>query len=144
MQTQGNDDIENDKKTLIAIVKEMSESTTGAQSTKHWAHDALWFDIPPFASKGIKPAVKMFDAVFKNFKSCKIAILTTEVIVSTGMGIVCTVQQVDIVFQNDSSKTLFVRQTDCFKKSGGAWKLVHQHASVPSGGEWDGKIITGQ
>ncbi len=33
-----------DKKILTAIVKEMAESMTGAQSTKHWAHDALWFD----------------------------------------------------------------------------------------------------
>ena len=28
---------------------------------KHWAKDALWFDIPPFASRGIPPAIKMFD-----------------------------------------------------------------------------------
>jgi ketosteroid isomerase-like protein len=142
MQTQHNDSIEKDKQTLIAMVKNMTESTTGAQSTKDWADDALWFDIPPFASKGITPAVKMFDTVFKNFKSCKIAILTTEVILSTGIGIVCTVQKVDIVFQNDSSKSLFVRETDCFQKWEGTWELVHQHASVPSGGEWDGKIIT--
>jgi hypothetical protein len=24
----------------------------------------------------------------------------------------------------------------------GEWKLIHQHASVPSGGDWDGKVIT--
>jgi hypothetical protein len=35
-----------DKETLISIVKEMTESMTGAQSTRHWAEDALWFDIP--------------------------------------------------------------------------------------------------
>jgi hypothetical protein len=39
-----------DKETLVSIVKEMTESTTGTQSTRHWAEDALWFDIPPFAS----------------------------------------------------------------------------------------------
>jgi hypothetical protein len=33
------------KETLFSIVKEMSESMTGAQSTRHWAEDALWFDI---------------------------------------------------------------------------------------------------
>ena len=48
-----------DKEALVAIVKEMSESMTGAQSTKHWAKDALWFDIPAFASRGIQPALKM-------------------------------------------------------------------------------------
>jgi hypothetical protein len=24
----------------------------------------------------------------------------------------------------------------------GEWKLIHQHASVPSGGEWNGKVTT--
>ena len=132
---------EKDKEALIGIVKEMTKSTTGAQSTKHWADDALWFDIPPFASKGIKPAVQMFDSVFNKFKSCNIDILTTEVFLTDQMGIVCTIQKVDITFQNDTSKTLLVRETDCFKKSDDMWTLIHQHASVPSGGEWDGKII---
>jgi hypothetical protein len=46
------------KETLVSIVKEMTESMTGAQSTRHWAEDALWFDIPSFASRGIQPALK--------------------------------------------------------------------------------------
>jgi hypothetical protein len=35
-----------------------------------------------------------------------------------------------------------VRQTDCFERRNGEWKLFHEHASSPAGGEWDGKIIT--
>jgi len=35
-----------DEEIIISIVKEMTESMTGAQSTRHWAEDALWFDIP--------------------------------------------------------------------------------------------------
>jgi len=119
----------------------MTESNTGVESTKHWAKDALWFDIPAFASKGIAPAVKMFDSVFKAFKSCKITILNTEVIISEFMGVVCTVQKAEIVFQNNISKTIFIRETDCFKKLNDNWQLVHQHASVPSG-DWDSKIIS--
>ena len=106
-----------DKEMLISIVKEMAESATGAQSTKHWANDALWFDIPPFASKGIPPAVKMFDNVFSNFKSCKVSILETDTFMNDMMGIVCSIQKVDIVFKNDAAKTILVRQTDCFKKN---------------------------
>jgi ketosteroid isomerase-like protein len=132
-----------DKETLISIVKEMAESTTGVQSTKHWAEDALWFDIPPFASRGVQPATKMFDSVFSNFKSCKVSILEMDIVMSDTMGVVCTIQKVDIAFKNDINKTVLVRQTDCFKKADNdEWLLVHQHASVPSGGEWDGKIIT--
>lgn len=133
---------DNDKQAIVSIVKEMAESMTGDQSTRHWASDALWFDVPPFASKGIQPAREMFDRVFGSFESCHVDILDTEVILNGDMGIVCTVQQVDIVLKNGAAKRVVVRQTDCFERRNGEWQLVHEHASVPSGGEWDGKIVT--
>ena len=80
MRATDRDTIKQDKATLIKIVKEMSESMTGAQSTKHWAEDALWFDIPPFASRGLQPAVAMFDKVFGGFRSCDVDILATDVV----------------------------------------------------------------
>ena len=82
-----------DKEILTGIVKEMAASMTGAQSTKHWADDALWFDIPAFASRGIQPALKMFDRVFSGFKSCDIDILEEDVTINGDMGIVCTIQR---------------------------------------------------
>jgi ketosteroid isomerase-like protein len=131
-----------DKEVLTGIVKEMTQSMTGAQSTKHWADDALWFDIPPFASKGIVPAVKMFDRVFAGFTSCDIDILEDDVTINGDMGIVCTVQRVNIALKNGDKKSALVRQTDCFERRGGKWQLFHEHASFPAGGEWDGKIVT--
>ena len=131
-----------DKAALISIVKEMSESMTGAQSTKHWADDALWFDIPPFASRGVRPAIEMFDRVFGSFQSCRIDILETEVFLNGHMGIVCTIQRVNVVLKSGDRKRLLVRETDCFEKRSNKWQLIHQHASVPAGGEWDGRIIT--
>jgi ketosteroid isomerase-like protein len=134
--------IEKDKKALVAIVKEMSESMTGAQSTKHWARNALWFDIPAFASRGVAPASRFFDKVFAGFQSCKVDFLETETVVSGTMGIVCTVQRVNVVLKNGTAKTMVVRETDCFERRDDEWQLIHQHASVPAGGEWDGKIVT--
>jgi ketosteroid isomerase-like protein len=130
-----------DKQTLVSIVKEMTESMTGAQSTKHWAKDALWFDIPAFASKGVQPATKFFDKVFGGFESCKVDLLETEVVVNGNMGIVCTIQRVNVVLKTGATKSMLVRETDCFEKRDNTWQLIHQHASVPAGGEWDGKII---
>ena len=130
-----------DHENLLFIIKEMSESMTGAQSTRHWAKDALWFDIPAFASKGVQPALRFFDRVFAGFRSCKVDILETEVIVNGNMGIVCTIQRVNVVLKNGDTKVLLVRETDCFEKRENRWQLIHQHASVPAGGEWDGKIV---
>ena len=134
--------IEKDKEALVSIVKEMSESMTGAQSTKHWAKDALWFDIPAFASRGVQPALKFFDKVFGSFQSCKVDILEMDTVVNGNMGFVCTIQKVNVVLKNGETKRLLVRETDCFEKRDAEWQLIHQHASVPAGGEWDGKIIT--
>lgn len=131
-----------DKATLISIVKEMSESMTGAQSTRHWAEDALWFDIPAFASRGLQPAIEMFDKAFGSFRSCDVDILETEVFLNGHMGIVCTIQRVNIVLKSGDKKSLLVRETDCFEKRNGKWQVIHQHASVPASGGWDGKIIT--
>jgi ketosteroid isomerase-like protein len=140
--TDTNNKQQRDKEVLVGIVKEMVESMTGAQSTKHWADDALWFDIPAFASRGIKPALKMFDRVFSRFTSCNIDILEEDVTVNGDLGIVCTIQRVNIVLKSGDTKRSLVRQTDCFERRGGEWQLIHEHASFPSGGEWDGKIIT--
>jgi ketosteroid isomerase-like protein len=135
-------DVNKEKEILISIVKEMAASMTGAQSTRHWAEDALWFDIPPFASKGIQPALKMFDRVFSTFESCKVDILEMDIIINGNMSVVCTVQKINIVTKKGDAKSIFVRETDCFEKRDEKWWLIHQHASVPSGGEWDGKIVT--
>ncbi|HEX4864805.1 MAG TPA: hypothetical protein VFV02_12070, partial [Acidimicrobiales bacterium] len=62
---------EQDREDIVSIVREMAESMTGAQSTRHWAPDVLWFDIPPFASRGVTPALKLFDDTFAKFESCK-------------------------------------------------------------------------
>ena len=67
-----------DEEIIISIVKEMTESMTGAQSPRHWAEDALWFDISPFASRGIQPALKFLERVFGNFQSCKVDIVETR------------------------------------------------------------------
>lgn len=142
MREKNRDTISKDEAALIEIVKEMSESMTGEQSTRHWAEDALWFDIPPFASRGLKPAVAMFDKVFGSFHSCDVDILKTDVILNGDMGVVCTIQRVSVVLKNGASKVLLVRETDCFERRDDKWQLFHQHASVPSGGEWDGSITT--
>ena len=133
---------EQDEQAILAIVKEMAESMTGEQSTRHWAPDVLWFDIPAFASKGVPPASAMFDRVFGTFESCKVDLLDTQVMLNGDMGIVCTVQSTNIVLKDGGTKHVISRQTDCFERRDNGWQLIHQHASVPAGGDWDGKITT--
>ena len=134
--------IEKDKEILISIVSEMAESFTGLQSTKHWADDALWFDIPPIAVKGKEKSCGIFENAFRQLKTIKVKILSTEVFVNGNMGFVCSIQQWNIVPKNDAENILTVRQTNCFERRNGIWQLIHQHDSIPAGGNWDGEIIT--
>jgi ketosteroid isomerase-like protein len=99
---------ENDKEMLVSIVKEMTESMTGAQSTRHWSEDALWFDIPPFASRGIPPALKFFDRVFGSFESCRVDILEMDVVVNGDVGLVCTIQSANVVLKTGDAEHLVV------------------------------------
>ena len=134
--------LEKDKEILINMVRDMTKSMTGRQSTMNWAENALWFDIAPFASKGIKPAVNMFDNVFNQLASCDIEILEHEIFINEGMAIICSVQSLKVV-KNDGIvlPTRIIRQTDCFEKQTGVWKLIHEHTSAPIGGDWDGIIV---
>jgi ketosteroid isomerase-like protein len=133
---------EQDREAIIAIVQEMADSMTGAQSTRHWAEDVLWFDIPPFASRGVPPALKLFDDTFAKFESCKVEILELDATVNGDMGIVCSVQSTNIVLKGGATRHVMARQTDCFERRQNGWELIHQHASVPAGGEWDGTVTT--
>jgi ketosteroid isomerase-like protein len=132
-----------DKEELIAIVEEMSKSMTGAQSTKHWADNALWFDIAPFASKSVKRACEFFDNAFRKLQSIAVDILEIETVVNGNMGIVCTVQKWTITGKDGTVKApMLVRQTDCFEKQEGRWKIIHEHSSVSSPADWDGRIVS--
>jgi ketosteroid isomerase-like protein len=137
-----NSSIKTDKEILVSIIEEMSQSMTGAQSTKYWTSDALWFDIAPFASKGVKPACEFFDNAFGQLQSIKVDMVEIETTVNGNIGIVCSVQKWNIISKDGSVKDpMFVRQTDCFEKQAGQWKIIHEHSSVSSPAGWNGKIV---
>lgn len=134
--------LEKDIEVLQSIVREMAASMSGEESTRHCAEDAIWFDIGATASKGVTPAYKEFDEAFSNLASCDVTIKEMDVLITERMGIVCTIQSWDLITKKDNEKSnLLVRQTDCFEKQNGEWKLIHQHSSTPAGGEWDGKYV---
>jgi len=72
----------------------------------------------------------------------EVEILELDATVNGDMGIVCTVQSTNIVLKGGATRHVMARQTDCFEWRENGWVLIHQHASVPAGGEWDGKITT--
>lgn len=64
-----------DKDLVEKIVRDIAKSFSGAESTKDWTRETIWFDAAPYASVGIENAKKVFDEAFGNLKSCDVEIL---------------------------------------------------------------------
>ena len=138
-----NKKLEKDKEALIEIIQNMTTSMTGKQSTRDWSSNALWFDIAPFASKGIKPAIKMFDTAFNELSSCEVDVLSYDFFINGDMAIVCSVHEMKTVSTDGTiNKPILVRQTDCFERQNNTWKIIHEHSSVPTSSEWNGTFTT--
>lgn len=138
-----NTGLDNDKNILISMVNEMAQSFTGEKSTQHWADEALWFDIPPMAVRGKLKSCEIFEKAFRQLQSIKVEILSTDIFINGDIGIVCTIQQWNSVLKDGTiNEASLVRQTNCFERTNGVWKLIHQHDSIPAGDGWDGKILS--
>lgn len=138
MKTESNTQ---EKKVLLSLVEEMAKSMTGAQSTKDWAENVLWFDVAPFASKGVTPAVKKFDEAFSTLSACEVTIVSSDIFFNDDIAIVATIQSWALTTKEGNLREpLWIRQTDCFEKQDGLWKVIHQHTSTPTSPNWDGEI----
>jgi len=130
-----------DSEQLLNIVKQLTEANTGIEFTKHWTNDTLWFDVPAYASKGKKLAIPILDDEFGSLKSIDVTIISVNTYVNGNMGFVASVLKWDMIAKDGTElNPLIVRQTDCFEKQNGEWKIIHEHTSMPSEDGWDGKI----
>lgn len=129
-----------DKLIVENMVRDIAASFSGAESTKHWTDQTIWFDAAPYASVGAANAKKVFDEAFGNLKSCDVTILDMRTFLNGDSALVCSVQKWDTVNKDGSVNPPFMmRQTDYFERRNGEWKVLHEHTSMAEG--WDGTIV---
>lgn len=129
----------NDKQIIEEIIQNIAASFSGAQSTRDWTKETIWYDAAPYASVGAEKARKVFDEAFGNLKSCDVTILDMRTRVNGDAALVCSVQKWDTVNGDGSVNPPFMmRQTDYLEKQNGTWKVLHEHTSMAQG--WDGTI----
>lgn len=122
----------NDKHILIEIVKEMTDAQTAAQIMKHWADDVIWFDITARFLKGYDAVYAEFDEQFNKLEKCGATIDYLDCQIGGDLGIVTTTQKFWAIYKGTGQKVeMITRQTDCFSRRDGVWKLTHQHISLP-------------
>lgn len=128
-----------DKQQIEDIIRGIARSFTGADSTKDWTKETIWFDAAPYACVGADKAKAVFDEAFGNLKSCDVEILDIRTRINGDAALVCSVQKWDTVNKDGGINPPFMmRQTDYLEKQDGTWKVLHEHTSMAQG--WDGTI----
>lgn len=127
----------NDQEVIEGIIRNIASSFSGAQSTRDWTEETIWFDAAPYACVGASKAKKVFDEAFGNLKSCQVKVLKIKTRILGEAALVCSVQQWDTVNKDGTANPPFMmRQTDYLEKQQGQWKVLHEHTSMSQG--WDG------
>ncbi len=120
-----------DKIIIENITRDMALAQSADEIMRCWDEDVEWFDITARHLKGYDVVHAEFDEQFSCLKSCGSEFLSLDSIVSGELGIVTSTQRFWAVSKADESREEMVtRQTDCYKKKNGEWKLVHQHISL--------------
>ena len=129
----------NDTQMIENIIRGIAASFSGAQSTRDWTEETIWFDASPYACVGKEKAAKVFDTAFGALQSCDVTILDMRTRIVGDAALVCSVQRWDTVNKDGSANPPFMmRQTNFLEKQNGAWKVLHEHTSMAQ--DWDGTI----
>ncbi len=122
-----------DKEIIIGITKEMGLAQTGDQITKHWHEDAVWFDLQFYRMKGLENCRDEFNQQFGGISNVRTDFVEIDAFVDGNVGFVRSIQRFMCDDRSGTSSEAFLtRQTDCYLKENGQWKLIHQHVSLPT------------
>lgn len=122
-----------DKEILINLTKEMGLAQTGDEITKSWHKDAVWFDLQFYRMKGLDNCRNEFNSQFSKISNVQTDFPEIEAFVYGNIGFVRSIQRFRCDDLNGKLMCDFLtRQTDCYIKENGVWKLLHQHVSIPA------------
>ncbi len=122
-----------DEEILINLTKQMGLAQTGDEITQNWHNDAVWFDLQFYQMKGLKNCRDEFNEQFSKISNVQTEFPEIEAFVDGNVGFVRSIQRFRCDDLNGNPDADFLtRQTDCYIKENGSWKLIHQHVSLPT------------
>ncbi len=122
-----------DKEVLIELTKKMGLAQTGDEITQDWHKDAVWFDLQFYRMKGLANCREEFNEQFIKISNVETEFLEIEAFVDGNVGFVRSIQRFKCCDRDGTPSADFLtRQTDCYVKENGTWKLIHQHISLPT------------
>jgi uncharacterized protein (TIGR02246 family) len=103
---------------------------------EHYAEDVVVFDVPPpLQVKGRDQYRKNMERWLGNFKGsieCEMNELT--ITATDEIAFAHSLTRISDTMEDGTSSGSWVRATVCYRKFGGRWLVVHEHASLPFDG----------
>ena len=122
-----------DEAAILKIVEGMAAAQKLDDIVEAWDKDVVWFDmVVPSQAIGIKEVRQTLGAQVDAVKNIRIRIESIKI--ETGKEIAFAWSTQHLVADGrhgGPGLNVAFRQTDCFARKKGQWKLVHQHLSVP-------------
>jgi ketosteroid isomerase-like protein len=93
--------------------------------------DLFDFSGPPLQYQGATAVHGDLDGFFNNAKNVKGSFVEMVVVTDGKLGIVRSIQHFTYNDKDGKAQEATIRVTDVFHKTGGKWKVIHSHVSVP-------------
>jgi PhnB protein len=108
-----------------------SKDVDGVMS--HYATDIVMFDLaPPLQYRGADECRKNWEAWFPTFRGpIGYELRVLNIAASEDIAFCHSFNRITGTRNDDEKTDVWVRATVCCRKTGGKWKIVHEHQSVP-------------
>ena len=100
---------------------------------EHYSPDVLFFDvIPPYQDRGVEAYRRAWEQMFPHLPP-RISVQQRDVEITVGgdLAISHCITRLVNADTNENAAAGWVRVTVCYQRQQGAWRVIHEHVSVP-------------
>lgn len=103
------------------------------KATQDYSPDVILYDIvDPLEHQGIEAVKKRLQEWLSTLAEIKkFEIRNTEIHVSDNIAFCTSMNHIDAINTNGNKLNMWWRETTCYAKTDGIWKITHAHSSVP-------------
>lgn len=109
----------------------MGEAQTAEDISKSWHENMSWFDFGQSEIRGLDHVYKDNVRQFGKIRNITTGFPIIDARASGDCGFVFSQQHFHCENVGGGEVSITTRQTDCFVREDGVWKLIHQHLSLP-------------
>src|SRR6267378_94471 len=123
-----------DEAALKDIENKLIAATNSDEVMKYYDQndiDLFDFSGPPLQYQGTSAVRGDLDGFFNNAKDVKGQFVEMVVVTDGKLGVVRSIQHFTFNDKDGKAQEATIRVTDVFRKTGGKWKVIHSHVSVP-------------